>query len=482
MIDFGALPPEVNSGRMYAGAGSGPILAAATAWDTLAAELGSVSASYQAVVSELTGGSWLGPASASMAAAATPYTAWLSTTAEEARQTADQARSAAAAYEAAFAATVPPPVIEQNRALLMSLVATNLFGQNSAAIAATQMHYAEMWAQDATAMYGYAGSSAAASTLTPFTAPPRNTDPAGTGAQAAAVSQATGTAAATHSTTLSQLISAVPTMLRGLASSGSTTGLGSLLGSGSAASSSVTPNLASITSSLNFLSGGTFVGSGILFILGPVLEGPIIGATHHLGAMGAGLGAAGAGASGVASVGGAGLSGGLGNPAVLAGTGRAASVGGLSVPHAWAKAVPAVSRTATALPEPALAGMAETGVGGMGPMYGGTLPGSLMAAAAGGGGAAGGSWAAQRGGAAAQRAGGGAARYGPRASVVPSVDREAGPPDGVAHRPLGQGEEPSNDSMRDELNELRRQIAELAMERDVLMRSAALWAREAMGR
>ncbi|PBJ29320.1 PPE domain-containing protein, partial [Mycobacterium avium] len=28
MFDFGALPPEINSGRMYAGPGSGPLMAA----------------------------------------------------------------------------------------------------------------------------------------------------------------------------------------------------------------------------------------------------------------------------------------------------------------------------------------------------------------------------------------------------------------------------------------------------------------------
>ncbi|WP_140908204.1 PPE domain-containing protein, partial [Mycobacterium tuberculosis] len=28
-MDFGALPPEINSGRMYCGPGSGPMLAAA---------------------------------------------------------------------------------------------------------------------------------------------------------------------------------------------------------------------------------------------------------------------------------------------------------------------------------------------------------------------------------------------------------------------------------------------------------------------
>ena len=60
-------------------------------------------------------------------------------------------------------------MIAANRAQLASLVATNLLGQNTPAIAATEVHYAEMWAQDAAAMYGYAGSSAAATQVPPFT-------------------------------------------------------------------------------------------------------------------------------------------------------------------------------------------------------------------------------------------------------------------------------------------------------------------------
>ena len=178
-MDFATLPPEVNSARMYAGPGPGPMLAAASAWDGLAAELQSTAASYRAAISELTGGPWLGSSSASMAAAATPYLDWMTTTAGQAEQTATQARAAAAAYEAAFAMTVPPPVIVANRSLLMTLIATNVLGQNTAAIAATEVHYAEMWAQDATAMYGYAGSAAVASTLTPFAEPPPTTNPAG---------------------------------------------------------------------------------------------------------------------------------------------------------------------------------------------------------------------------------------------------------------------------------------------------------------
>jgi PPE-repeat protein len=194
-MDFGLYPPEVNSGRMYAGPGSGPMLAAAQAWDALADELYTAAGSYQSVTSDLTSGPWSGPSSASMSTAAATYVTWLSATAAQAEQTAAQAKAAAAGYEAAFASTVPPPVIVANRSLLMTLVATNFFGQNTAAIAATEAQYAEMWAQDAVAMYVYAGSSASASVLTPFTSPGQNTDPGGTASQAAAASQAGATSA-----------------------------------------------------------------------------------------------------------------------------------------------------------------------------------------------------------------------------------------------------------------------------------------------
>ncbi|KAE9894166.1 PPE domain-containing protein, partial [Enterobacteriaceae bacterium TzEc051] len=143
---------------------------------------------------------WMGPSSITMAAAVAPYVAWISVTAGQAEQAGAQAKIAAGVYETAFAATVPPPVIEANRALLMSLVATNIFGQNTPAIAATEAHYAEMWAQDAAAMYGYAGSSATASQLAPFSEPPQTTNPSATAAQSAVVAQAAGAAASSDIT------------------------------------------------------------------------------------------------------------------------------------------------------------------------------------------------------------------------------------------------------------------------------------------
>ncbi|OBK81817.1 hypothetical protein A5649_10130 [Mycolicibacter heraklionensis] len=217
-MDFAALPPEINSGRMYAGAGSGPLLAAASAWDALAAELGSAASSYESVVSSLTG-EWSGPSSTSMAAAAEPYVTWMSTTAAQAELSANQARAAAAAYEAAFAATVPPPVVAANRTQLATLIATNFLGQNTPAIAATEIHYAEMWAQDAGAMYGYAGSAAAATQLAPFNQPPETTNPTGAANQAAASAEATGNSAASNiSQQISQLLNAMPQALQSLAS------------------------------------------------------------------------------------------------------------------------------------------------------------------------------------------------------------------------------------------------------------------------
>src|ERR1700761_4828014 len=221
-MDFGALPPEINSARMYAGPGPGSMLAAAAAWNGLAAQLHSGAAAYTSVVSELSG-EWLGPSSTAMEAAAAPYAAWMTTTAEQAELAATQAQAAASAYETAFAMTVSPPVIATNRAQLTSLVATNTFGQNTPAIATNEAQYGEMWAQDAAAMYGYAANSAATTAkVTQFTAAPQTTNQAGLAAQSAqAASTSTGAGA---QSTLSQLMSSIQTALQSLVSPSSSTG------------------------------------------------------------------------------------------------------------------------------------------------------------------------------------------------------------------------------------------------------------------
>lgn len=169
VLDFSAMPPEITSSLMYAGAGSAPLMAAATAYANLAAEVSATATQWESIISLLTTEQWTGGGSAAAAAAAQPIVSYLTETATTLEQASAQATASAAAYEAAFAATVPPPVIAANRTLLATLVATNFLGVNSAAIAATEAQYAEMWVQDATMMAAYQASSAAAGVLTPVT-------------------------------------------------------------------------------------------------------------------------------------------------------------------------------------------------------------------------------------------------------------------------------------------------------------------------
>ncbi len=397
-MDFGALPPEVNSARMYAGPGAGSMLAAAEAWGTLAAELQSLSAAAESVIGGLTDESWHGPASTSMTAAVAPYLTWMRSTAPQLEQSAMQARAAAAAYEAAFAMTVPPPVIAANRAQLMALIATNFLGINTAAIMATEAHYGEMWAQDAAAMYGYAANSAAASVLTPITPPKSATNPAGSGAQNAAVAHAAGSAVGNHAQSVSSSMSSVQQTLQGLSGPGSTSGgLDQVaLGTGSSAATSA---ISTPTSMLSNLTGATGKAAGKTAGAGGALGGlaaassagdlGLIEDTIGFGEDGIGLVAmdgggvgldvigvgldflgadeltesGGLGALGALPMGGLGA--GLGDAGSLGGVGAAASVGqaaslsGMSVPQSWADAGAAVGPTSA----PAAVALPSNGVG-----------------------------------------------------------------------------------------------------------------------
>ncbi|MCV7101621.1 PPE family protein, partial [Mycobacterium palustre] len=76
-MSFLVLPPEINSLRMFVGAGSAPMLEAAAAWDGLANELAGAASSFASVTSGLAADAWQGPASAAMLAAAGPYASFL---------------------------------------------------------------------------------------------------------------------------------------------------------------------------------------------------------------------------------------------------------------------------------------------------------------------------------------------------------------------------------------------------------------------
>ena len=329
-MDFAALPPELNSGRMYAGPGSGSLLAAAVAWDDLAAELYTAAADYGSATAKLTGGLWRGASSVSMAAAVAPYVTWLNATAAQAEQTGAQAKAAAAAHATAFAMTVPPPVIAANRTQLVSLVATNFFGQNAPAIAANEAHYAEMWAQDAVAMYDYAAAAQAAPQMPPFGPPPTTANPSGVATQAAAAGQTAGHAA------VSQVMQALPNAMASTAAAMASEGLGLHPVFGDLATLGAAPFSLSMSSAII----AAFIPEYL--IAGAALPSPFGLEAAAPAAMAAGLPLGltatleTAGPASVAS-------------AASAGLGHAASVSGLSVPQAWATAAPEMRLAAAEL-------------------------------------------------------------------------------------------------------------------------------------
>ena len=373
VFDFAAQPPEVISAKIYSGPGTGSLQSAATAWEGLSGELQSTASNYQSVISGLVSGDWTGPSSEAAAAAAAPYVSWLSTTAAQAEQTASQARAAASAYETALAATVPPAEIAANRTQLLSLLQTNILGQNNASIAALEAEYGQFWAQDVAALTSYAGSSQAATTgLGSFTEAPQTTNDSGQTAQAAATAPVSPT-----ETILEQIEADATNFLNQVTASNAdytkffTNALGSIPGGSTlattwtnlysfisgAGSQATWTNVINSSSSLGISQWKNF------FIYQPWSHG--IG----LGSLGGGLTSPGHAAAG------------LGARAASAAVGSAQTIGKLSVPPSWAGATPAVRLASTALPTTSLTAAPATDIP-MGLLNQGTL-GSLTGGALG---------------------------------------------------------------------------------------------------
>ncbi len=337
MLDYGTLPPEINSTRMYSGAGAESMMAAAAAWDVLANALESVSRVYSSTISRLRGEGWSGSASEAMAGAAARFVAWVSTAGVQAAAAASQARAAAAAYEMAFAATVPPTLVAANRIQLATLIATNVLGHNSAGIAALDAQYEQMWARDAAAMYNYAASSSAATTLGQFTRPTQTTNAA---ARAATVAQATGSSSAGNAqTALSQLMSRVPRELQALAT-----------GSFNPAQTTGTTPMLDAFSAFNTLTGPASLGSNFSRTTTSALSG-YSGISRTAIQSGNEAAKAASGAAKAATAGADSLGSAVVRGPVLASVGNAPTLGKttpgkLSVPQSWATTDPAVTPVA----------------------------------------------------------------------------------------------------------------------------------------
>ncbi|GAB1816440.1 PPE family protein [Mycobacterium sp. MUNTM1] len=313
---------------MYSGPGSESMLAAAAAWNAISAEMRSAATNYGSVLAALTGEGWFGPSSAKMSAAAAPFVEWLNTTAAQAEQAGTQANAAAAAYEAAFAATVPPAAVAANRTQLTNLVASNIFGQNTGLIAANEAQYGEMWAQDAAAMTNYSAASRAATQMTPFQQPQSETTSNGTAQQTAAVVNA---ASSSSSTSSGESLLAWLGLAPNTNGSGQP-GLAGLMNFLDGSDGNVFGSFLNNASVANF--SNAFTTSGLLnptsFVDAAVNMNSISAlnavdsTTSGLGVLAAGLG----GTANLASVTAPGA-------AAVAGVGQASLVGALSVPPSW---------------------------------------------------------------------------------------------------------------------------------------------------
>lgn len=353
-MSYMSFPPEVNSARMYSGAGSMPMFIAAGGWDGLAAELATLASSFEAVISAVSSGPWTGPASESMVATAVPYLGWLTGAAGQAEAAAGQARAAATAFEAAQMATVHPAAVAANRVALATLVATNIIGQNTPSIAATEFDYGEMWAQDVVAMLGYhAQAASVATTLAPFAAPP-------TGLSALAAGADTGLTGLLQGVEQG-VIGAAASSLGAVQSVASVVPVDSLSQLVQLAATPVSLLLSPLMSLAQSASG-----SGLAATAGLAAEAPPLAANVP---------------AGLASVAGGGA-----GPVVSAGLGQAHLVGSMSVPPTWSEpsrvTVPAAP--AALASDAAVAGI-SSGTGGMPmmpmPMGGGAgagMPGGMM--------------------------------------------------------------------------------------------------------
>lgn len=265
MIEFGALPPEINSARMYAGDGAASLVSAAAGWQAIASGLIAAAGGMGAVTAGLVGNAWSGPSSAMMGMSSMQFMEWVIQTAARAEMTAAAALAAADAHATAFAATIPPPEVERNQITTATLIATNFMGVNSAAIAASQAQYEEYWAQDASAMYTYAAANqtlAASLNAPPFLPAIPNTDPAGVGAQAAAVAQAGGEGVGNAANTVGGASSNLGSMSSAMGSAGS------LVSAPGQLMSAIPQTLAQLASPLGSAMSGMFGNGGMVPMVG----------------------------------------------------------------------------------------------------------------------------------------------------------------------------------------------------------------------
>jgi PPE-repeat protein len=299
--------------------------------------------------------------------------------------------------------------------------------------------------------------------VTPFNPPPQTTNPAGTSTQAAAAAQAAASPAGAAQNALSQ----VPGALQSLASGHMSDGLTAMIVTG--VNSPGNQAFLGVTDAIGIDSGPPTVPSltsaTLLNSIAPLFAfgfggGPAAAAPAAAAAAAAPPAAAAAApAAGLAGSYGSGM----GGAGVSAGLGQAATVGGLSVPQSWATESPAIRLAANALPAAGLDGLPQAGTAGLGGFGGMPMMGGVVNAS---------------------RNGAAGPRPESRLKVIPQLGTAPGGHEGIPDRgitPTGRAVDAVDalsERERHELQTLREEIADLAMERDAVDRLI----REAMRR
>lgn len=147
-----AMPPELNTARLMAGAGPAPMLAAAMGWQALSAALDAQAVELTARLNSL-GEAWTGGSSDKAISNAQQMIPWLQTASAQAKTRGMQATAQAASYTQAMATTPSLPEIAMNHVTTAVPTATNFFGINTIPIALNEIDYfVRMWMQAALAM------------------------------------------------------------------------------------------------------------------------------------------------------------------------------------------------------------------------------------------------------------------------------------------------------------------------------------------
>jgi PPE-repeat protein len=251
-----------------------------------------------------------------------------------------------------------------------------VLGQNTGIIAQLQAQYGEMWAQNASAMYTYAGQNATLSKMTSYSSPPQVASPTAGATQGASNAVATGTSAGTAQNALSQVMSNNTSTLQSLASPSTIT-----------SNQTLASGLSGFFSEIWFLlTGQTLLASN----LGQLLNGyaPFASFFYNTeglpyfsvgmgnfgvqmaksaGVLGGAAPAAAKAATGAAQgLGGLGAALGGGGGQVAAGLGSGAHVAGLSVPQSWPGATAAtVAKPISAVPVSEVITAPESGAGNL---------------------------------------------------------------------------------------------------------------------